>query len=172
MARYTKVDLLCLDEFGYANLDKKGAKLLFQIFTEREERKATAVATNSPFAEWDKTFGNRRLCAAIADRITFRCSLIQTGTESSRHVPLGLVLPLEEHALPVHGLHRIESHQHPVAQHEHGTGKTVRAGAHPPQRLHPIGHMNTHGVFRRGNLILGCSRLQRSEGSRGVLHKP
>ncbi|MEU2135445.1 ATP-binding protein, partial [Streptomyces sp. NPDC018352] len=27
MARYTKVDLLCLDEFGYANLDKKGAKL-------------------------------------------------------------------------------------------------------------------------------------------------
>ncbi|WP_406494362.1 IS21-like element helper ATPase IstB [Streptomyces sp. NBC_00846] len=84
MARYTKVDLLCLDEFGYANLDKKGAKLLFQIFTEREERKATAVATNSPFAEWDKTFGDRRLCAAIADRITFRCTLIQTGTESYR----------------------------------------------------------------------------------------
>lgn len=84
MARYTKVDLLCLDEFGYANLDKKGAKLLFQIFTEREERRATAVATNSPFAEWDKTFGDRRLCAAIADRITFRCNLIQTGTESYR----------------------------------------------------------------------------------------
>ena len=43
IARYSKVDLLCLDEFGYANLDKKGSKLLFQIFTEREERKATAV---------------------------------------------------------------------------------------------------------------------------------
>jgi DNA replication protein DnaC len=57
---------------------------LFQIFTEREERKATAVATNSPFTEWDKTFGDARLCAAIADRITFRCTLIQTGTESYR----------------------------------------------------------------------------------------
>ncbi|MFE7112680.1 ATP-binding protein [Streptomyces sp. NPDC057575] len=57
----------CLDEFSYANLDRKGAKLLFQIFTEREEHKATAVATNSPFAQWDKTFGDRRLCAAIAD---------------------------------------------------------------------------------------------------------
>ncbi|MFI1286448.1 ATP-binding protein [Streptomyces sp. NPDC020858] len=66
------------------NLDKKGSKLLFQIFTEREECKATAVATNSPFAEWDKTFGDPRLCAAIADRITFRCTLIQTGTESYR----------------------------------------------------------------------------------------
>nr|WP_274919313.1 IS21-like element helper ATPase IstB [Streptomyces sp. WZ-12] len=84
IARYSKVDLLCLDEFGYLNLDRKGAKLLFQIFTEREERKATAVATNSPFAEWDKTFGDARLCAAIADRITFRCTLIQTGTESYR----------------------------------------------------------------------------------------
>ncbi|MGW6688349.1 IS21-like element helper ATPase IstB [Streptomyces sp. NPDC054961] len=85
IARYSKIDLLCLDEFGYLNLDRKGAKLLFQIFTEREERKATAVATNSPFTEWDKTFSDARLCAAIADRITFRCTLIQTGTESYRY---------------------------------------------------------------------------------------
>ncbi|WP_326594664.1 ATP-binding protein [Streptomyces sp. NBC_01803] len=63
----------------------KGARLLFQIFTEREECKATAVATNSPFAEWDKIFADPRLCAAIADRITFRCTLIQTGTESYRY---------------------------------------------------------------------------------------
>lgn len=37
IARYSKVDLLCLDEFGSLNLDKKGARPLFQIFTEREE---------------------------------------------------------------------------------------------------------------------------------------
>ncbi|GLW75352.1 hypothetical protein Kpho02_76490 [Kitasatospora phosalacinea] len=84
IARYTKVDLLCLDEFGYLNLDKKGAKLLFQIFTEREERKATAVASNAPFGEWDKTFTDPRLCAAIADRLTFRFTLIETGIESYR----------------------------------------------------------------------------------------
>lgn len=82
IARQSKVNLLCLDEFGYLNLDKKGAKPLFQIFTEREERKATAVATNSPLAEWGKIFNEPRLCAAIADRITFRCTLIRTGTES------------------------------------------------------------------------------------------
>ncbi|WP_354006268.1 ATP-binding protein [Streptomyces sp. NBC_00268] len=70
-------------EFGYLDLDKKGAKLLFQIFTEREERKATAVTTNSP-NEWDSIFNEPRLCAAIADRITFRCTLIQTGTDSYR----------------------------------------------------------------------------------------
>ncbi|WP_406424706.1 ATP-binding protein [Streptomyces sp. NBC_00842] len=42
------------------------------------------AATNSPFAEWEKTFGDRQLCAAIADRLTFRGTLLQTGTESYR----------------------------------------------------------------------------------------
>jgi DNA replication protein DnaC len=36
LTRYGRVDLLCLDEFGYLDLDKAGAKLLFQIFTDRE----------------------------------------------------------------------------------------------------------------------------------------
>jgi DNA replication protein DnaC len=84
LARYTKVDLLCLDEFGYLNLDKKGAKLLFQIFTEREERKATAVASNAPFGEWNKTFTDPRLCTAVADRLTFKCTLLETGSDSYR----------------------------------------------------------------------------------------
>ncbi|MFD5426291.1 ATP-binding protein [Streptomyces sp. NPDC127084] len=84
ISRHSKVDLHCLDEFGYLNHDKKGGRLLFQICTEREECKATAAATNSPFAEWDKILSDPRLCAAIADRITFRCTLIQTGTESYR----------------------------------------------------------------------------------------
>ncbi|WP_308071227.1 ATP-binding protein [Streptomyces spinosus] len=42
------------------------------------------MATNSPFVEWDSIFNEPRLCAAIADRITFRCTLIQTGTEADR----------------------------------------------------------------------------------------
>ncbi|MFE4335901.1 ATP-binding protein [Streptomyces sp. NPDC056831] len=58
--------------------------MLFQIFTGREECKATAAATDSPFTEWDKTFADARFCAAIADRITSRCTLVQTGTESYR----------------------------------------------------------------------------------------
>lgn len=45
-----------LDEFGYLDLDKAGAKLLFQIFTEREERRAIAIASNAPFSEWKRTF--------------------------------------------------------------------------------------------------------------------
>lgn len=84
IARYGRVDLLCLDELGYLELDRRGAELLFQVFTEREERASIAVASNSAFSEWARTFTDPRLCAAIVDRITFQAHIIETGTESFR----------------------------------------------------------------------------------------
>ena len=45
IARYGRVDLLCLDELGYLELDRRGAELLFQVLTEREERSAIAIAS-------------------------------------------------------------------------------------------------------------------------------
>ena len=35
VARYGRLDLLCLDELGYVQIDPRGAELLFQIITER-----------------------------------------------------------------------------------------------------------------------------------------
>ncbi|WP_399932089.1 IS21-like element helper ATPase IstB [Streptomyces kanamyceticus] len=84
IARYGRVDLLCLDEFGYLDLDKTSAKLLFQIFTEREERGSIAIASNAPFSEWKQTFTDPRLCTAIVDRVTFNAHIIETGTDSYR----------------------------------------------------------------------------------------
>jgi DNA replication protein DnaC len=84
IARYGRVDLLCLDELGYLELDRRGAELLFQVFTEREERASIAVASNAAFSEWARTFTDLRLCAAIVDRITFQANIIETGTDSYR----------------------------------------------------------------------------------------
>jgi DNA replication protein DnaC len=84
LARYGRADLLCLDEFGYLELDKTGSKLLFQIFTDREERRAIAVASNAPFSEWKRTFTDPRLCSAIVDRLTYNAHIIETGSGSYR----------------------------------------------------------------------------------------
>jgi DNA replication protein DnaC len=84
ISRYGRVDLLCLDELGYLDLDKAGAKLLFQVFTEREERRAIAIASNAPFSEWKQTFTDPRLCSAIVDRVTFNAHIIETGIDSYR----------------------------------------------------------------------------------------
>ena len=83
IARYGRVDLLCLDELGYMELDRHGAELLFQVLTEREERSAIAIASNEPFSGWTKTFTDPRLCAAIVDRLTFAGQIIETGTTST-----------------------------------------------------------------------------------------
>lgn len=84
VARYGRLDLLCLDEFGYLSLDTKGAELLFQVLTEREERASVAVATNSTFSELGKVFTDARLAGAVVDRLTFRSLIVETGTESFR----------------------------------------------------------------------------------------
>jgi DNA replication protein DnaC len=49
VARFGRLDLLCLDELGYVQLDARGAELLFQIVTEREEKVSIITASNLPF---------------------------------------------------------------------------------------------------------------------------
>ncbi|HQU00611.1 MAG TPA: IS21-like element helper ATPase IstB [Acidimicrobiales bacterium] len=84
ITRYGRVDLLLLDELGYVKLDTRGAELLFQILTEREEKSSIATASNLPFSEWGKVITDARLVAAIIDRLTFNAHIIETGTESYR----------------------------------------------------------------------------------------
>jgi DNA replication protein DnaC len=84
IARYGRVDLLCIDELGYMELDRRGAELLFQVLTEREETNSVAIASNESFSGWTKTFTDPRLCAAIVDRLTFSGTIIETGTQSYR----------------------------------------------------------------------------------------
>jgi len=84
IARYGRLDLLCLDELGYLHLDPRGAELLFQVLTEREERASVAVASNAPFSEWGSTFTDPRLAAAVVDRLTFNAHILETGTDSYR----------------------------------------------------------------------------------------
>lgn len=84
VARYGRIDLLCCDELGYLHLDPRGAELLFQVITEREERASIAIATNAPFSEWGNTFTDPRLAAAIVDRLTFNAHILETGSDSYR----------------------------------------------------------------------------------------
>lgn len=84
IARYGRVDLLAIDELGYMELDRRGAELLSQVLTEREEKASVAIASNESFGGWTKTFTDPRLCAAIVDRLTFGGNIIEPGTDSYR----------------------------------------------------------------------------------------
>ncbi len=84
VARYGRLDLLCLDELGYVQLDALGSELQFHILTEREEKSSVALATNLPFSEWGTVIPDPRLVAAIVDRVTFNAHILETGTHSYR----------------------------------------------------------------------------------------
>ena len=84
VARYGRLELLAIDELGYVKLDTRGAELLFQILTEREEKSSIAVASNLPFSEWGQVVTDARLVAAIVDRLTFRAHIFETGSDSYR----------------------------------------------------------------------------------------
>ena len=78
------LDLVCVDELGYVKLDSRGAELLFQVLTEREEKNSIATASNLPFSEWGQIITDPRLVAAVIDRLTFNAHIIETGTDSYR----------------------------------------------------------------------------------------
>jgi DNA replication protein DnaC len=84
MAKWTRYDLIALDEVGYVPLADIGAEFLFQVISDRAERAALIITTNLPFSEWTAVFPNPRLCKALLDRITDRAHIIETGTESFR----------------------------------------------------------------------------------------
>ncbi len=92
LARYGRLDLLRVDELGYVQLDSRDAELLFQVFTEREEKSSIRRWRPPPMRAWSGrpapaspqqrgaharsgptqpgrgTPGERRRCRAIARR--------------------------------------------------------------------------------------------------------
>jgi DNA replication protein DnaC len=84
MARWSRYELIAIDEVGYVPLAEVGAEFLFQVIAERAERTAVVLTTNLPFSEWTQVIPNARLCKALLDRITDRAHILETGTESYR----------------------------------------------------------------------------------------
>ena len=84
IGRYTRTELVILDELGYLALPDGAAELVFQVISERNERGSLIVTTNLPFGDWTKVFPDPRLAKAVVDRITHRAHIIDTGEESWR----------------------------------------------------------------------------------------
>jgi len=82
--RYAGYGLLIIDELGYVPFSKEGAELIFQILTERNERKSVIITSNLGFGDWTQIFGDPNLTAALLDRITHKAHIINCSWESYR----------------------------------------------------------------------------------------
>lgn len=84
LASFQKVELVIVDELGFVPFSAAGAELLFGFFADCYERRAVIVTSNLPFPEWTTVFGNERLTAALLDRLTHRCQVLEFRAESFR----------------------------------------------------------------------------------------
>lgn len=83
-APFRKSDLLILDEFGYLAPDKNVAPLLYELISERYEKKATIITSNKSLKEWGKVLGDSSLASAIVDRTMHHGDVYYLSGESYR----------------------------------------------------------------------------------------
>ncbi len=84
LLRYTRYDVLIVDELGYVPFSKEGAELLFQVLAERHERGSVIITTNLGFADWTQIFGDANMTAALLDRITHKAHIVNCTWKSYR----------------------------------------------------------------------------------------
>jgi DNA replication protein DnaC len=84
LARYTRPDLLVLDDFGLKPLRAPAPEDLYDVINERYEKASIAVTSNRDRSEWPELFGEALLASAALDRLTHGAHFVEITGPSFR----------------------------------------------------------------------------------------
>ncbi len=76
--------LLIIDEFGHLPLERRAARLLFQLVNRRYERGSVMLTSNQPVGNWGEVLGDPLAATAILDRLLHHRHVITIKGESYR----------------------------------------------------------------------------------------
>ena len=85
LRKYLSPSIVLIDELGYLPIDKTGADLLFQVFSQRYETGSTIVTSNQAYKNWPKVFNNdATLTSAVLDRLLHHAETVVMEGRSYR----------------------------------------------------------------------------------------
>ena len=85
LKKYSKPELLVVDELGFLPIDKAGADLLFQVISLRYEQAPVIITSNRAFTAWPEIFNNdSTLTSAILDRLLHHAETVIIEAKSYR----------------------------------------------------------------------------------------
>ncbi len=78
------LDRVIIDELGYIPFPRSGGASPFHLIGKLHEKTGAIITTNPELGEWVSVFGDARMTAALLDRVTHHCAIIETGNTSYR----------------------------------------------------------------------------------------
>lgn len=84
LSKLEKYDCIILDDFGYVQKNQHETSVLFELISDRYERKSMIITCNQPFGDWDSIFQDKTMAVAAIDRLVHHSKIIQINAESYR----------------------------------------------------------------------------------------
>ena len=81
-----KMDILVLDELGYLPFSENGGQLIFNLLSKIQATTSLIITSNLIFSEWNRVFNDKKMTAALLDRVCHNCHIIETGNDSYRRI--------------------------------------------------------------------------------------
>jgi DNA replication protein DnaC len=84
LQRYTRPDLLVLDDFGLLSIEPPGPEDLYEVIDSRYEKGSILLTSNRDRSEWPAVFGEPLLASAALDRLAHGAHLVEITGDSFR----------------------------------------------------------------------------------------
>ena len=88
ITRFSKKDLIILDDFGMEIMDKESRLSLFELLEERYERKSMIITSQLPIENWYEIIGDKTIADAVCDRIVANSHQIEISGDTMRKIKI------------------------------------------------------------------------------------
>jgi DNA replication protein DnaC len=79
-----RFECLLIDDISYIPLPREATDGLFQLLSERYERRSTLITSNLAFSQWTTIFKDEMTTAAVIDRLVHHCEILELNAPSYR----------------------------------------------------------------------------------------